>query len=353
MNKIFDLAFDVMAASYQVALLAGAALCLGLGGLMLGSWLYHRWRGAKVSGSIIGIKQRGAYYHPVYRYRLASGQSYEAVSDTGSGDPSGMKTGKLVPLLVMPDSPDKAYEARNGFFNTVGAILVITGVVLGSYSLTAFPLTRWTFGALALFGVYGGLKFYRAFIPKDKRPSPAAWKQQNAAAFADAPLLTHDQFLATPAGVKLLQDRKLGRRRLKPVLAIAGPLLLLGGLYVGQNMLRLEQNGVRVAGTVVALERSGAGEDETYYPVVRFSSYEGAAYQFKDRTGSNPPSYRPGADVGILYLAADPQQSALIDRGIWNWLLPILLSGLGLAAIVGFLALIRKPRENTDHEKTD
>ena len=348
MKQIFDNSFDAMLAYYQVGLLVGAALCLGLGGLLLGHWLYYRWRGEKVAGCIIGIKQRGAYYHPVYRYTLASGKSYEAGSDTGSNDPSGMQTGKIVPLRVMPDQPESVHEARNYFLNAVGLFLVVTGIVLAYHALSSFPVTKWTWGALALFGAFGIRKFWRTIIPKDLRLPPAEWKRRKQVEFEAAPLQTLDQVLATPAGMKHTQAKNFGRRQLKPILAIVGPLLILGGLYLGQQLWRLEQGGVRAPGTVRALERSGSADGDTHHPVVWFTGQDGGDYQFKDKVGSNPPAYRLGADVTVLYRAAAPQQSAMIDHGIWNWLLPVLLSGFGMLAILGALTIFREPRANGD-----
>ena len=39
--------------------------------------------------------------------------------------------------------------------------------------------------------------------------------------------------------------------------------------------------------------------------------------------GGNPPGHRPGDKVTVLYLADNPRQEAIVDRGIWgNWAIP-------------------------------
>ncbi len=47
-----------------------------------------------------------------------------------------------------------------------------------------------------------------------------------------------------------------------------------------------------------------------------------------DSFGSNPPSWRPGDKVTVLYRADNPGGDVMIDRGMRNWLLP----GLFIAA---------------------
>jgi hypothetical protein len=69
-----------------------------------------------------------------------------------------------------------------------------------------------------------------------------------------------------------------------------------------------------------------------------FTSESGNAVRFRDHTGSNPPSYRIGDRVLVLYLAHD-SQSAMIDRGVWNWVAPVLVVLVGTLLIAfGVLA---------------
>src|SRR5439155_827275 len=64
----------------------------------------------------------------------------------------------------------------------------------------------------------------------------------------------------------------------------------------------------------------------SYYPIVRFRTETNALVEFKDSVGSNPPSYRVGDKVTVLYLLDNPSQEAIIDRGLfWNWAIPAFL----------------------------
>jgi hypothetical protein len=57
----------------------------------------------------------------------------------------------------------------------------------------------------------------------------------------------------------------------------------------------------------------------------------------QDDVGSNPPGHRPGDKVSVLYLADDPRQAAIIDRGIWNWAIPGII--LAIAASLLWLTI--------------
>lgn len=335
MKELFRFSIDVMAAFYQVGMLVGGVLCLAFGGLMLGHWCYYRLRGTKADGVIIGIRQRGASYYPVYRYCLAPGQSVEANASTGSSDPTAMTTGKIVPLLVMPDQHGIALEARQGFLNAVGALLIIMGIALFYIALTSYPVTALTWAVCALFGLRTLLKLYRLLRSQAKSQTLTVQKLKNQTAIQAIPIQTLDQILAMPAGTAFMQTRRRGQRQTRPLLAIFGALCLAGGLYLGTQLRDLQDTGRRISGQVVGFEIS----DDVNHPMVRFTGQDGTIYQFKDKTGSNLPAYQLNETVTVLYRADALQQSAMIDRGHWNWLLPGLLCGGGGAMILGALLM--------------
>src|SRR5690349_32596 len=105
---MFDTLIQGMAAFNQVGLFIGGLICLGLGGLLLGSSLYSRLHGLRATGTIVGVIAGGGMYTPVYRYTLPDGQSHLAKSDTSSGSVRGKETGRTVPLLVSAHNPSEA-----------------------------------------------------------------------------------------------------------------------------------------------------------------------------------------------------------------------------------------------------
>jgi len=78
----------------------------------------------------------------------------------------------------------------------------------------------------------------------------------------------------------------------------------------------------------------------TAYPIVKFRTDRNVLVEFKDNVGSNPPSHRPGDKVTVLYLADNPRQEAIIDRGVWwSWRIPGIIFSFA-AFLAGLLVVI-------------
>jgi hypothetical protein len=99
--------------------------------------------------------------------------------------------------------------------------------------------------------------------------------------------------------------------------------------------MRLKASGWRAQETVQSLElSSAANHGSSYFPVVSFATARGDSIRFRDSTGTNPPSYRVGDAVTVLYVR-EASSKAIIDRGIWNWLpsIVVLLFGAALTSV--------------------
>ena len=130
-----------------------------------------------------------------------------------------------------------------------------------------------------------------------------------------------------------------------PILAFFALLLVAVGAYQSVRLFRFETSGMRANGEVVRLvEESSSSSDggSVYYPVVRFRTAENVTIEFKDDVGSDPPARRPGDRTAVLYLPANPGQ-AMIDRGIFNILLPGLLFG-GAGLVIWLMVWLRRAR---------
>lgn len=133
-------------------------------------------------------------------------------------------------------------------------------------------------------------------------------------------------------------------RIVTPILVLAGIAVLALGIHLGRTLFLLQSTGERALGTVAFLELKSTLHGSTYYPVVEFTIQDGATAQFRDRMGGNPPAYREGDVVRVLYFPASPQESATIDRGVLNWIVPGALCLLGgLLATVALLARLGAP----------
>lgn len=326
---MFDVIFSGIQAYQQVGMFIGALICLGIGGLLLGSCLYWRVHALHAKGTIIGVIAKGAMYTPVYRYTLADGQTHEAQSDTSSGATSWYRTGRVVPLLISAHNPTEAHEANSYLGEIIGAVFLIPGVWLGYTALTAYPVTRMTWFMAAAMVLYLLEHGRRILIPKGQRISIAEWKRQHGMGQASIDLSAVKPIEQLPGASDAQQKQRVQQKRYAPVVGVFALILAAIGVFQGMRIAQLESAGVRAEGEVVDLKEeysSSNGGHYNYYPIVRYRTQAGADAEFKDSVGSNPPTHRPGDKVRVLYLAGGPTANAIIDRGeLFNWLIPALL----------------------------
>jgi hypothetical protein len=92
--------------------------------------------------------------------------------------------------------------------------------------------------------------------------------------------------------------------------AVLGAVLIVIAVWVQAGEQRFIRSAERTTGTVTDLVRDSDSDGSTvYYPVIAFRTSAGADVTFRSNTGSNPPSYRVGESVEVLYDPADPQRA--------------------------------------------
>lgn len=97
----------------------------------------------------------------------------------------------------------------------------------------------------------------------------------------------------------------------------------------------------RAPGVVVGLGRGssmGSGPNDTmrrsFAPVFRFTTIDGREVEVRSSVESNPPTYRPGDQVTVLYDPAAPEKAKLdkfSERGGLETLVMSILTGVFLA----------------------
>jgi len=94
--------------------------------------------------------------------------------------------------------------------------------------------------------------------------------------------------------------------------------------------------------TVVALiEKTDPDEGNVdYFPQFTFSTPDGRLFTINSNNGTNPPEFKPGQQVTVLYDRANPS-NARIDSFVQLWLLPLIFGSLGIF-FVGSLWLISR-----------
>ena len=113
------------------------------------------------------------------------------------------------------------------------------------------------------------------------------------------------------------------------------------GVYAGYTSWRLQSEGVTTTGTVIQMEESNSSEGGccVYSPVVEFT-VNGQTYSFDGGNASDPPAYRVGEVVNVIYDPSDPG-TAQINKWSERWLFPILIipAMIFTAAILNFFMI--------------
>lgn len=203
-------------------------------------------------------------------------------------------------------------------------IFIALGILFGSVALLVVRLNLFSLGG-ALFLLVPLVRILR---------TPNVLASLRAA---------YDQFLfpqvlspEAVAGLKYFPPEQIATvlRAHQLQVRVLGVFLILfsaGGFYGGEAWLKHRNEFLRQArpasGKVVRLERSSGSRHTSYYPVVQFR--EPASQQtveFRHRVGSNPPLYRVGEEVGVLYSPNVPRD-AMIDggNGLFNLMGPLVL----------------------------
>jgi hypothetical protein len=125
------------------------------------------------------------------------------------------------------------------------------------------------------------------------------------------------------------------------IVLAAGILLIGAGWQMAQPLVALHRSGLRAQGIVQGVERGYGSRTGAYYPRVSFTATDGSIIRFRDGSGANPPAYRVGDRVIVLYLAGD-SRSAIIDGGIRNWRRPLVVASLGLVLVGASLIVLRR-----------
>jgi Protein of unknown function (DUF3592) len=140
------------------------------------------------------------------------------------------------------------------------------------------------------------------------------------------------------------------------VIPAIGALLLVIAALILQSRLSFESAAVRADGEVVDVVQSSRIDNDgrrssTWCPAVQFTSETGGTLTFTAQTCSNPPSYRIGEHVDVLYRPGEPE-SAAIDGPAERWLLPLVVGGIGsVFMLIGlFITLPRLRSQRTAAE---
>jgi hypothetical protein len=114
------------------------------------------------------------------------------------------------------------------------------------------------------------------------------------------------------------------------IFGLVGGLLAAIGLFIFIHTRLFIGRAQEVKGTVVRMVYRHSSEGGGgYSPVYQFRTITGQTVEVQDGLSSNPPMFREGQIIDVLYDPANPQK-ARIKRWMSLYFLPVFLGGMGL-----------------------
>lgn len=134
--------------------------------------------------------------------------------------------------------------------------------------------------------------------------------------------------------------RNIGFLLLANLLVIA---MAAGTIWLGWRGYELSTRGESAIGRVVEMEESTDGEGSccVYSPVIEFNA-NGRPVRFEGGNASDPPAYRVGQEVEVLYLPDNPSRAA-INSFYELWMVSAILAPttLILFVVLNWLVIAR------------
>lgn len=345
-----------------ILLFAGIIFALA-GGALFWSQLQALLFFDKTDGEVIAIEKRttpprnskkegGPMYYPVIEY-IGKGNKLTFTGSTGSGWPA-YDIGEQVKVLY-------SYQKKEARLKSMTPLVAGTIFTLIGIGLCYFFFATYTFSVFstAAYAVVGFL-----IITKSRK----ALQKRDINSFDELKESFRNTEMKTRKGIRPEQSQRindpseLGREVTKqqPGMKYVGPVFTLVGLaaiglsiYLGMQRAEFLEKALKADGKVIELIESRSDDSYVYYPRVEFNLPEtDRVLTFRHESGSNPPSYRIGESVSVLY---DPQnpQNAIIDAGLFNWMGAGLSSMLGILFAAAGLSIIKNRRKYRKLTKPD
>jgi len=329
--KFLPLFAEIWDAVDQAGVLLGAGLLCGLGLFLCANRLYWRLFARRVKGVVVGVRApRKYFYYPVFRYRLTpNGKWLQGTVETGALPNPDLVTGRKARLLVFKRFPDRVADAETHVLELLGLLFLGLGGTGIGVAMTFWSVTPMTWVIIAVIGLFL-LYLLRRTIPRRKEPPfSALWRGATPANLLESPVQTIEGLLEGPVRAERSRKQRVAGRIAAPILVVVGLGVMSLGGYLGRTTYLLKSTGQSAQGTVLFLELKKTAHGSSYYPVVEFATRDGMKVQFRDGMGSDPPAYREGDPVTVLYFRNLPEETATIDRGPLNWLAPGILCVMG------------------------
>ena len=330
---MLETVFDIFSAWNALLYLAGGGIVSGIGLLIVGYTAYVRFTERSYTGQIIGVRTDAPgekMYRPLIAYTDDTGVRYEVLANAGSSLIGGRTPGKKVAIFADSANPKAVMLKRDWWLLLVfGLIFVAAG---SPFLAVGFAMLHWTRGtALVALGLAGylGWKLFNLIHPLLDARKAGGWAEARAAFAARMKGEKHTVVVSATEIATITAAQNKQTAYALPILMLVGAGLLVGGALWFRSTTTFMATALSADGVVLSNEESDTSDSESsYHAVVEFTDRGGNRVIYQDGVGSSPPLHSTGDKVRVFY-APENSSSAMIDRGIWNWLVPALMACVG------------------------
>jgi hypothetical protein len=330
-----DALFGIFEAWNALAALFAGTLCAGIG-LAIAVYLARvRLYGRVYAAEIVAVRaqaeQKQKMYWPVVAFD-AAGVRREIAANSGSNSLLANAPGTKLTVIADPATPDSVLLARDWWVLCVvavfcagcGAPFIAMGLEHLRFNMRTVMVALVGFGVIASMAV----PIVRPFFDGSGDMLAKARQAFRAKQAGRRELATMSEREIAEA----LATQRRQARIAAPLIVLVGAVSLGGGVYWYQNDSAFIASAVSAQGTVLRNDVDTGGETPMYHAVVEFTDAGGNVVTHRDTTGHSDPSFEPGEKVTVLYAPTDSNR-AMIDRGRWNLLWPMLVVAAGLLLI--------------------
>lgn len=124
------------------------------------------------------------------------------------------------------------------------------------------------------------------------------------------------------------QSRRRGGAAGLVIFLIVGVIFLVIGLKMYSHQQNFSKTGIAAEATVINIVSHKSSDSVTYRPEVEFQTKTGETVQVVHSMGTNPPKYKKGDVVDIIYSPDNPYE-IMMDSAFEKTIFPMIFIGAG------------------------
>ncbi len=323
--------------------LAAAAIALFIVGIFLIS--AHRFLDKEteiVIGELIGQVKNGkkAMYASVYKFTAIDGIERICRSGISSSNMTTKPIGTPQKIRYRTENPNQA-KVKNNSFLLLGVLCLIISVILAFVYFSSVDTSITSVLLLLVFLVYFAFRIFNRF--DGKNITEKFQKMDKKKGFFESlekntqPITDEETFLGAESFKSEQSKYNAMLKKWMPVNYAIAFGMIFGSLYWTHDVYQFSQKAITTTGKIVAFKqgRSTSSDGRTIYTYAPIISYEvnGQKLEYTSKVSTSSPSRKTGEMVEIMYNPKNPTE-AMIERGIMNYILEIILFTAGIAILI-------------------